>query len=421
MFLDYLWKAFPSVAHNTRLFAMNYIATYSPEEILAAHRRYAERIETPLRPQWPAHRNDRDPDRKLKVGYVSPDFRYHSVAYFIEPVLARHDRTRIEVYGYYNWPHGDAFTRRIAAACDHWLPCASFSDDALAARVQEDGIDILVDLAGHTTGERMAMFARKPAPVQVTYLGYASSTGLSAIDYRLTTLDVDPPGNEVWYTERLYRLPHTLWCYRPNPKAPPPGPAPAGAAGFVTFGCTNNFSKVSPESIALWGEILRRVPGSRLLMTSVPEGSARGMLKESFAAHGVEPERLSLHGKVPTDQFIALCAQIDIALDPFPYTGTTTTCEILWQGVPVVTLIGRTSVTRSGYALLRTVGLPELCAVDEADYVRIAVELAGDPGRLNDLRQGMRARIEASPLRDEAGLARDIEQAYRTMWREWCR
>jgi protein O-GlcNAc transferase len=419
-YFEHLKEIDPGTLDSTRLFVMNYMADYTPEEILAEHRRFAEIHEAPLRSRWPKHRNSSDPERRLRIGYVSPDFKSHSVAYFIEPILQHHDRGQFEIYGYHNWPHGDAFTDRIAAVCDHWLPCAGFSDDALADRIQADGIDILVDLAGHTQYNRMLTFARKPAPVQVTYLGYASTTGLSAIDYRLTTPDVDPAGNEAWHSERLFRLPRTLWCYRAPAPVSPAGAAPGGRKGSITFGCTNNFSKVSPESIALWGELLRNVPGSRLLMTSVPEGSARTLLRESFAAHGVEGGRLSLHGKVPREQFIALSREIDIALDPFPYNGTTSTCEILWLGVPVITLIGRTSVARSGYALLKTVGLSELCAGDAAEYLRIAADLARDLPRLDAMRESLRSRIEASPLRDEAGLARDIEQAYRTMWREWC-
>jgi predicted O-linked N-acetylglucosamine transferase (SPINDLY family) len=240
------------------------------------------------------------------------------------------------------------------------------------------------------------------------------------MDYRLCTADTDPPGAEAWHSEKLCRLPRTLWCYRPLAERIPPGPTPAAQHGFVTFGSMNNLAKVSPEALALWAGILRALPGSRLVMTSVPEGSARTTLARRFAGHGIDASRVLMHGKLPFQEYWALLRQIDIALDPFPYAGTTTTCETLWSGVPVVTLTGQTSVARSGYALLKTVGLDELAAADAAEYVRIAVALAHDTARLARLREELPARFDASALRDEAGLARDLELAYRTMWQRWC-
>jgi protein O-GlcNAc transferase len=408
-------------AFDTLLCAMLYRARSTPGEILAAHRRYAAQFETPLKAQWGPHHNHRDPGGRLKVGYVSADFRTHSVAFFIEALLAHHDRSTVETYCYHTHGVRDAVTERLATLADHWVPSAGLSDGDLAERLRADEIDILVDLSGHTGFNRLLTFARRPAPVQVTYLGYPATTGLSAMDYRLVTWETDPAGSEAWHTERLYRLPRTLWCYRPGPDCPAVGgETPASRNGFVTFGSMNNLAKISEETIAVWGELLRELPGSRLVMTNVPEGTARDLLRERFAAQGISGDRLSLHLKLPADRFWALSSQIDIALDPFPYNGTTTTCEALWMGLPVITLIGETSVSRSGYALLKGVGLEELCAKDVAGYVRIAVGLARDLSRLAALRQGMRARVEASPLRDEAGFARDIEAAYREMWREWC-
>ncbi len=206
-----------ALAYDSWLFTLNYLASTRPAAVVSACRRYAEQFEAPLRPSWPMHTNSRDPERRLKVGYVSADFRLHSVAYFMEPLLAHHDRDAVEVYGYYNNTREDAVTARLQARVDHWLPCKGMADEELAARIQADGIDILVDLAGHTAGNRLLVFARKPAPVQVTYLGYPATTGLSAIDYRLVTADTDPPGAEAWHSERLYRLPRSLWCYRPAP------------------------------------------------------------------------------------------------------------------------------------------------------------------------------------------------------------
>ncbi len=409
-----------ALAFGNKLFTLHYLSSTHPATLLDAHRRYAEQFEAPLRPLWPAHTNRRDPERRLKVGYVSADFRLHSVAFFMEPLLAHHDKRAVEVYCYYNHTLQDAVNERLQAHADHWIPCKDLSDAELAARIQADGIDILVDLTGHTRGNRLLVFARKPAPVQVTYLGYPATTGLSAIDYRLVTADTDPPGAEAWHSERLYRLPRSLWCYRPSPDMPAVIPTTAARRnGFITFGAMNNVTKVSDAAIATWARLLKTVPTARLIMTNLTEG-ARRVMHERFAAHGIAPARFILHGKLPAAEYYALLNTIDIALDPFPYTGTTTTCESLWMGVPVVTLIGETSVARSGYALLKGIGLEALAAGDEKEYVAIAAALAQDLERLDALRGGMRQRIASSPLRDEAGLTRDLEAAYRAMWRAWC-
>jgi len=408
-------------AHSNKLLIAHYAAQYSPAELLAEHLKFAEQFEAPLKPSWRPHTNTRDPEKRLKVGYVSPDLRHHAVAYFIEPVLAHHDKSRVEVFCYYNHTRQDSFTDRLRAAADHWATCQDMPDERLAERIRADGIDILVDLAGHTGENRLLVFARKPAPVQVTYLGYINTTGLSAMDYRLTHIDADPPGNEAYYSETLYRLPGDLWwCYRPPPGMPGVAPPPAIANGFVTFGSTNNIAKLSPETIATWADILRALPDARLLIASVPEGTARASLIERFAAQGIDSRRLIIHGRLPAPQFAELHQQIDIVLDPFPYNGGTTTCDALWLGVPVVALAGQEFVSRMGYALLKNIGLPELAAASRQDYVKIAVSLAGDPERLKTLRTGMRERLAASPLRDEAGFTRNLETAYREMWRKWC-
>ncbi len=410
-----------AAALDNLCFAWLYRAGSTPSDILAVHRRYAEQVEAPLKPRWPRHANRRDPDRRLKIGYVSPDFRRHSVAYFVEPLLACHDRSVVEVHAYFNHARADEVTARLRAMSDHWVDCANLSDDELAERIRADGIDILVDLAGHSANNRLTVFARKPAPVQATWLGYPATTGLSAMDWRLTTRVVDPEGSEACYSERLWYLPRTLWCYRPATDAPDPDVRDADTAGRpVNFGSINNYPKVSPASIALWSRILRELPQSRLVMTHVPEGSARDLLCKRFAGHGIGPDRLQLNGRLSATEFQVLAGAIDIALDPFPYNGTTTTCESLWRGIPVVTLTGDQSVSRSGHALLNLAGLGEYCARDEDDYVRIAAGLARDRARLQDLRAGLRVRLEASPLRDEAGFTREIEDAYRAMWREWC-
>jgi predicted O-linked N-acetylglucosamine transferase (SPINDLY family) len=408
-------------AHNNKLLAAHYATLHSPADLFVEHLKFAEQFEAPLKPSWRPHPNSRDPEKRLKVGYVSPDFRHHAVAYFVEPVLAHHDKSRVEVFCYYNHTRHDSFTDRLMATADHWVPCKDLSDDRLAERIRADGIDILVDLTGHTGENRLLVFARKPAPVQVTYLGYISTTGLSAMDYRLTHIDSDPSGNEAHYSETLYRLPGDLWwCYRPMLGMPGVTTSPVISNGFVTFGSTNYFAKLSPETIATWADILRALPDVRLIVAGVPQGSAQQSLYERFSAHGVEPRRLTVHGRLSLRQFWELHHQIDIILDPFPYNGGTTTCDALWLGVPAVALTGQTFVSRMGYALLKNIGLPELAADSRQDYVKIAVNLAGNLERLKTLRAGMRERLAASPLRDEAGFTRNLEAAYREMWRKWC-
>jgi len=410
-----------ALAHDTGLLALLYRDAESPHEILAAHRRYAAQFEAPLRPLWPAHTNNRDPSRRLKIGYVSPDFRVHSVAYFMEPLLAHHDRRMAEIFCYYNFGVRDALTKRLMAYADHWLDCAGLTDAELAARIQTDGIDILVDLAGHTGSNRLLVFARKPAPVQVTYLGYVATTGLTAMDYRLSHSDADPTGYERYNSERLYRLPRSLWCYRPPLDMPAVEPVtPARRNGHITFGSLNNIAKISDSAIALWSRLLQALPGSRLIMADVALGAAQQHMYARFAAHGIAAACIELHPKLPHQSFRELHHRIDIALDPFPHNGNTTTCESLWMGVPVLSLIGDRFVARFGYLLLKTIGLAELAAHDEAEYLAIATALAQDLDRLDTLRGGMRARIESSPLRDEAGLTRDLETAYRAMWQQWC-
>ncbi len=411
-----------TAAHSALLVTLQYMGEVTPAQSFAEHRRFAARFEAPLKAGWRAHPNTRDPERRLKIGYLSPDFRRHSVAWFIEPVFTAHDKTQVEVYGYYNHHRQDEVTARLAAAADHWLPCRDLADAQLAERIQDDGIDILVDLAGHTNENRLLVLARKPAPVQVTWLGYPATTGLDAMDYRFCTRDTDPPGQESWHSEALYRLPRSLWCYRPPAERPASTPdARARRPDAITFGSMNNPAKIAPERIVLWAGILLAVPGSRLIMSNIPEGPVSDTLRARFTGRGIAPERLHFPGRLPASDYWALLDQIDIALDPFPYNGTTTTCETLWAGVPVVTQAGETSAARAGYALLKAVGLEALAATCDADYARIAIELARDTARLDALRMELPARFAASPLRDEAGFTRDLEAAYRDIWRRWCR
>jgi predicted O-linked N-acetylglucosamine transferase (SPINDLY family) len=406
--------------YSTEMYASLFLPSTTADALMAAGRRYARRFEASLKPVWPSHSNTRAAGRRLKIGYVSPDLNWHSVAFFLEPVLMQHDKAQVEVYCYYNNTVKDAVTARLRLLADHWVSCQPLSDEQLASRIRSDGIDILVDLAGHTKGNRLLVFARKPAPVQVSYLGYPATTGLQAMDWRLVTAATDPAGSEAWHSERLYRLPRSLWCYRPPATAEEvQGETPARGTGSISFGSMNNIAKVSEAAVKAWSEILKRIPGARLVMTGLADGAQQRM-REQFTEHGIEAGRLRLYDRLGTEEFHGVLGGIDLALDTFPYAGTTTTCEALWLGVPVLTLSGETSVSRSGHALLQMLGLDELIAPNEAEYVQKAIELANDLDRLDALRSGMRSRFEASPLRDEAGFTRELEDAYRNMWADWC-
>jgi protein O-GlcNAc transferase len=367
------------------------------------------------------HGNLPDPERPLRIGYVSADLREHAVASFIEPLLARHDKDRFDVTCYHNHTVEDGQSARLRQLAKHWRNVAALSDEDFARQVRDDRIDLLVDLSGHTNGNRLSAFARKPAPLQFTYLGFPGSTGIRAIDYRLTDAVFDPPDSDAsLYVEKLLRLPDSLWCFRPLGDFAEPSPSPVLARGAVTFGSFNGFHKLTPELLEEWAGLLQRVPQSRLLMVTVPEGGCRARVVDIFEHAGVGSERLSLHGRVPRNVFRALQSECDIALDGYPCGGGATTCDVLWMGLPVITRSGATPVSRAGASLLTTLGLRELIAHDADEFIDIAARLAADPPRIEALRQGMRARMRASPLMQEEAFTRTLESAYRQAWRGWC-
>lgn len=386
--------------------------------IAEEHRRWALRHTQPLAKFIRAHANDRCPDRRLRIGYVSPDFKSHVVGRFLLPLLEHHDRREFEIFCYSSVAMPDELTERFRALADHWVDIARLGDEQAAERIRADGIDILIDLAGHTAGNRLLVFARKPAPVQVSYLGYPGSTGVSAIDYRLSDRFADPADST-----DVYRLPRTNWCFRETGDSPSVQPPPVIHNGRVTFGSFNILPKVSDSMLRLWSSILREVPGAHLLLkaTAFAATSARERITQALSDQGIDAARLDLRGFAPSHaEHLSVYGQVDIALDTFPYHGTTTTCDALWMGVPVVTLAGQTHASRVGVSLLSNVGLPELIASSPQEYVRIAVELASDVNRLAALRREMRARMAASPLMDAPQFAKDIEAAYRQMWQHWC-
>jgi predicted O-linked N-acetylglucosamine transferase (SPINDLY family) len=357
----------------------------------------------------------------LRIGYVSADFRHHPVGRFLLPLFQNHDHRNFEIVCYADVARPDSLTEQLRQQADSWHDVRGFSDERLAVQIRQDRVDILIDLGAHMSRNRLLAFARKPAPVQVTYLAYCSTTGMKAIDYRLSDSQLDPDKDcDAHYSERTIRLPRTYWCYQPPADAPEVADAsPMDGSGCVTFGCFNNFAKVSPPTIAAWARIMRAVANSRLIIHA-HEGSHRQPVRDLLAANGVEPSRVGFQGLVPTREYLAQYSTIDIALDPFPYNGGTTTCDALWMGVPVVTLAGNTAVARAGKTLLLNVGLAELVAGSRDEYVDIAAKLAADAKRLRALRTTMRDRMSHSPLMDSAQFAAGVENAYRTIWRRWC-
>ena len=409
-----------AATHSDLLLALQFEGSSTQAELFAEHKRFAAQFEAPLKTTRRPHANDKSPERRLKIGYVSPDFRRHSVALFVLPILTSHDQQQFEIFCYSIYPEEDALTAEIATIASHFVRCAGMSDDELAQRIRADGIDILVDLAGHTAHNRLPVFARKPAPVQVSYLGYIDTTGLSAMDYRLTHADTDPPGNEHYYSETLIRFQdHLWWAYRPAPDLPEISPLPALANGFVTFSSNNHVSKISMAMLDTWAELLHAVPDSRLVLMGISSGIARKSFEERFASHGIDCGRLTFHGMVPLAEYRQLLLQTDISLDSFPYNGGTTTCETLWLGLPLITLTGSSFVSRMGYALLKEIGLSELAANNVAQYVRIAAELAQNLERLSALRSGLREHVAKSSLSDEDRFTRGLESAYRDMWKAY--
>ncbi|MEA2726313.1 MAG: hypothetical protein QOF70_788, partial [Acetobacteraceae bacterium] len=373
-------------ALSNQLLALNYADSISPRELAQRSFKAGAQIQQSL----PATRSGTDPrpGKRLRVGYVSPDFRGHAVAYFLEPLMRAHDRAEVEVFCYAEVSVPDRVTARFQSLADHWRWTVGVGDEELAAQIRADDIDILIDVAGHSANNRLPVFARRPAPVQVTWLGYPNTTGLASIDYRLIDAITDPPGAaDKLAAETLLRIDGGFLCYQPPDDAPEP--APFADAGFITFGSFNNLAKLSDTTLQVWGRLLAMVPNARLLLKSArfQEQEPKTQIMARLNQHGIATDRVILLGasKHAADQ-LAAYRHVDIALDPFPYNGTTTTCETLWMGVPVVTLLGDSHRSRVGASLLTGIGCTGLIAHDHDDYIRIAAELAADPIRLQALR-----------------------------------
>lgn len=394
----------------------------SAGELFERHRAFGARLEAAVAPDPAPFAQSRDPERRLRIGYLSCDFNRHPVAWFAQPLIERHDRAQVEVFCYSSATRPpDAETARLRAAADHWCDAGAMDDAVLAARIRQDAIDILVDLTGHAGVLRLGVFARRAAPVQASWLGYLGTSGLTRMDYRITDARADPrDAAQRLHTESLVRLPHSLWCYRPAHEAPHVTEPPVMRNGFVTFGSFNHAPKISSAARRLWAQVLRAVPGSRLVVVGMPEGRARRGLLGDFAAAGVEASRLTVLPRVAFEEYLRRFDEADVALDSLPYGGGTTTFDALWMGVPVLALAGERSVSRSAASILGGLGLEDWVAATAEDYVRRAIAHAANRASLAGLRRGLRARLRASPLMDEAGFARDMEAAYRDLWHAWC-
>ncbi len=410
-------------AYQTLIMLMNYTDTFEPREIFTSHVHFAEKFEARFKSNPFNNSKNRLRKHRLRIGYFSPDFRNHSVAYFIEPVLMSHSRKNFEVFCYSNVDKPDYVTKRIQLLVKHWRDIKDLSDDEAMELIQKDKIDILVDLAGHTYGNRVLLFARKPAPIQISWIGYPSTTGLSSMDYKIVDYYTDPPSlTEGFYTEKLIRLPQCFLCYKPEAESPDVALPPFIKKAYITFGSFNNFAKVSQSVVKAWANILGHVPCSRLVLKShcFSDIGTRQYAKELFKQYGIMEEKIEiLPYQSSVASHLSLYGEIDIALDTFPYNGTTTTCEALWMGVPVITLAGKCHAGRVGVSLLTNVGLREFIAESEEEYVKIAVRLAEDIQRLKDLRLSLRDMMKQSPLMDAKGFTLSLERCFEEIWQAW--
>jgi protein O-GlcNAc transferase len=408
-------------AYSNILYGLHFHPGYDARAIGEEHQRWNRQIAAPLKefikPHTPPDSHRDDPERRLKVGYVSPDFYSHAESHFVTPLLEAHDHRQFEIHCYASVMRPDHITERLRRGVDVWHNVLGKSDADLAQQIREDQIDILVDLTMHMANNRLLVFAQKPAPVQVTWLAYPGSTGLDTIDYRLTDAFMDPPGVATpYFTEEAVRLPDCWCCYDPLSDA---APKPPRQDGPICFGSLNNPCKLNDQVLNLWGKVLEATPDSRLLILTFSVEHQKHM-RQLYERMGIESQRLIFVKRCPREQYLRLYDRIDIGLDPLPYNGITTTLDALWMGVPVISLAGSTAAGRAGLGILSTLGLPELVVQTPEQYVEIAVKLAGDLPGLKELRSTLRQRMQASPLMDAKRFARNVESAYHTMWRKWC-
>lgn len=407
-------------AHSNLLLALQYLPGMAPEALFQEHRRFAERFEAPLQPNWQPFTNARDPQRRLKIGYVSGDFRNHAIAMFIEPILKRHDPEQFEVFCYATHFLQDEVTNRFKTAVHHWRACIGLTDAQLVEQIRADAIDILIDLSGHTAHNRLPMFAHKPAPLQLSWMGYPGTTGLDAMDYLIADRHFLPPGRyDAQFSEKIICLPAGS-PFLPHATAPDVSVLPALATGCLTFGSFNQPSKLSPDVIAVWSQLLRALPAAQMLLAGLPGSDDNQALITLFAQEGIERRRLRFHGRCDIDSYLALHHLVDICLDTFPYNGGTTTLHALWMGVPTLSIAGKTPAGRSSSAILGHAGLPDFVASDAADFVAKGVQWARNLPELARLRAGLRDKFARSAMSQPVLITRGLELALRAIWQRWC-
>ena len=412
-----------SIAYSNMLFCFSYLHKSDPDAVFRHHLEWAKRhsLREPVHSE--KYLNLASPYRRIRVGYLSPDFRVHSVAFFIHPVIQGHDREQLEVFCYADVAKPDEVTEVMMKTADHWRNIHRMSDDQVFQCIQNDQIDILVDLAGHSGNNRMKVFTGKPAPVQVTYLGYPNTTGLSTMDYRITDGIADPPGlTDPYYTEELIRLPAGFLCYHPSMGTPDVSDLPCLENGYITFGSFNNRAKINTQTISLWSELLSRIPGSRLILKSSisSDQESRRELLSRFVENGIDESRIEILSYLPFSEHLKQYHRVDIALDTFPYNGTTTTCEALWMGVPVITQAGNIHASRVGASILGQLGLSDWIITSADDYLTRALSLANDIETLQTLRKSLRQKLQESSLMDKDGFVATMDSVYRHIWKNWC-
>ena len=408
-------------AHSNLCFAMYFDPEATPQATFDEHLAWARKFARPQAqsiapPQWA---NDRSTKRRLRIGYVSPNLRFHVVGFFMQPILEHHDRARFEIVCYDDATIHDEMAPALKAHADLWRETAAISDVQLAALIRQDRIDILIDLNLHMRGSRLRAFAQRPAPVQITHLAYCGTSGLRAMDGCIADVSMLAPGCERYFTERLLPLPKTYWCYRPSPSAPPVAEPPVLSNGYITFGSLNSLAKIHDQVARLWSRLLDAVPNSRLAV-QFPGGSSTRSILDRFASNGIPEDRIERVPRSRLNEYLAMYHRIDVALDSFPYGGGTTTLDALWMGVPVITLAGQMPLGRAGVSILTNAGLTDLIASSPDQYIQIAAGLAADQTRLSDLRSTLRDRLRSSPLMDEAGYVGALEGIYREAWKRWC-
>lgn len=409
-----------ATAHSNLVFCFQFHPGYDSAAIYREARQWNTQHAEPLSRLIQPHENSADPDRRLRIGYVSPDFRNHPVSFSMVPLLSAHNRSEVEVYCYSELARPDHITERLKSMADGWRTTIGLSDERLAELVRRDRIDILVDLALHSANNRLLLFARKPAPIQVSWCGYPGTTGLSAIDYRLTDPYLESIGeNDASSSEEAVRLPDSFWCYDPLTDRPLVNELPALSSGIITFGCLNNFCKFNDCVLTFWASVLRAIPRSRLFMLA-PSGQVREHVRGKLKQQGIDETRVEFTDRKPRQEYLQLYHRIDIGLDLLPYNGHTTSLDAFWMGVPTITLIGNTVVGRAGWSQLCNLKLTDLSARTPEDFIAIATQLAEDLPRLQELRVSLRERLLASPLMDSRRFAANLEKLYRQIWRKWC-